>query len=186
MWGGNAARTGVTAAGGKFFFDDDQQFPDTVSATFDYPGDGAVGDRRQLLFEMRLWSTNYPQGVDSGVEFWGTRGKMFISRRGKFQLLAEQNKKVDVRPSQTPEMNVMNNLQNWLAAIRNQEPATADAETAHLSASLPHLANIAVRLNRSLRFDPEGEQILGDDEANALLTRTYREGHWAVPRGADS
>ena len=48
----------VTAAGGKFFFDDDQQFPDTVAAAFNYDGDDSVGSRRQLLFEMRLWSKN--------------------------------------------------------------------------------------------------------------------------------
>ena len=32
-------------------------------------GEGKVGDRRQLIFEMRLWSKNYPFNCDSGVEF---------------------------------------------------------------------------------------------------------------------
>ena len=69
-------------AGGKFFFDDDQEFPDTVTATFDYPGQGSVGERRQLVFEMRIWSANHPYDVDGGVEFLGTGGKMMFSRRG--------------------------------------------------------------------------------------------------------
>ena len=47
-----------------------------------------------------------------------------------------------------------------------------------------HLANIAIRLGRSLDFDPQSEKIVGDDEASQLLTRTYREaGHWANPQG---
>ena len=41
------------------------------------------------------------------------------------------------------------------------------------------LGNIASRLKRTLRFDGKTEQFIGDNEANQLLTRTYREGHWA-------
>ncbi len=173
----------VAVAGGKFYFDDDQQFPDTVTATFDYPGDGRIGSRRQLVFEMRIWCTNYPEGVDGGVEFYGTKGKMFFSRRGKFQLWGERNRRLDQHPSQTPEMNVTNNLRAWLAAIRGEAAATANAHEAHMSASLCHLANIAVRTGRSFDFDPATEQIIDDQEANELLARTYRENHWAVPNG---
>ena len=53
----------------------------------------------------------------------------------------------------------------------------------HLAATIVHLANIATSVGRTLRFDPEKEQILDDLEAARLVRRTYREGHWAVPRG---
>jgi len=33
----------VSASGGKFYFDDDQEFPDMQQVTFEYPGDGSVG-----------------------------------------------------------------------------------------------------------------------------------------------
>jgi hypothetical protein len=50
---------------------------------------------------------------------------------------------------------------------------------------LIHLANASLRVGRSLEFDPKNEQIIGDDEASGLLTRTYRAGgHWAKPQGA--
>ena len=169
----------VSVVGGKYYFDDDQQFPDTVTTTFDYPG--GLGERKQLIFEMRLWATNYPEGVDSGIEFLGTKGKMFFSRRGKFRLLGERNKKLDVAPSVPPKMDVGNNLRAWLSAIRGDAPPTADAETAHMAASLCHLANIGVRVGRSIKFDGQNEQIVGDNEANGLLARRYRDGHWAVP-----
>jgi hypothetical protein len=48
---------------------------------------------------------------------------------------------------------------------------------------LCHLGNIAARVGRALRFDADNEQILGDEEANRLLRRAYRDGHWAVPKG---
>ncbi|MAV38388.1 MAG: dehydrogenase, partial [Planctomycetaceae bacterium] len=95
----------VAVVGGKYFFDDDQQFPDTVTATFEYPGDGAVGSRKQLVFEMRIWCTNYPHQVDGGVEFYGTKGKLFFSRRGKFQVWGQRNQKRETTLSRAPEMN---------------------------------------------------------------------------------
>ena len=76
----------IVALGGKFFFDDDQEFPDTQQVTFEYPSDGKPGNRRMLIYEQRLWSTNYPYNCDSGAEFYGTKGLMFLSRRGKVQV----------------------------------------------------------------------------------------------------
>jgi hypothetical protein len=50
--------------------------------------------------------------------------------------------------------------------------------------AIVHLSNIALRAGRSLDFDPRTETILGDPEASALLSRTYRQGgHWAIPNG---
>jgi len=46
--GGRYAASSISATGGKYFFDDDQQFPDTAMASFEYPGDGKVGSRRML------------------------------------------------------------------------------------------------------------------------------------------
>ncbi len=174
----------VSASGGKYFFDDDQEFPDTMTAVFEYPGDGRIGRRRQLVFEMRLWSTNYPYNVDSGIEFYGTKGQMFISKRGKFQLLDARNKRVERQLSGDSKIAVPDHVDNFLAAIRGNAKLSADARTGHLSASLCHLANMAVRVGRGLRFDPDAEQIIGDNEANELLARNYRRDHWAVPNNS--
>src|SRR5204862_209097 len=70
----------VASLGGKYFFDDDQQFPDTQYALFEYPGDGKVGSRRQLHFEMRIWSPYQPDGVENGNLFYGTDGWMLLSK----------------------------------------------------------------------------------------------------------
>jgi hypothetical protein len=40
-----------------------------------------------------------------------------------------------------------------------------------------HIAGISARLGRSLKWDPVAEQILGDDQANAMLARPYRKGY---------
>ena len=57
----------------------------------------------------------------------------------------------------------------------------------HDSVALVHLANVAVRLGRSPKLEAGKETIAGDEQANALLSRKYREGgHWAVPKGVPS
>ena len=170
----------VAGIGGKYFHDDDQQFPDTLNVVFEYPGDGSVGQRKQLIFEMRLWCTNYPEGVDNGVEFIGSKGRMFISKRGKFFLLAGRNERLDQKPEGPLAASVAAHQRNFVDAIKGQAEPHADALTAHLSSSLSHLANLTARTGRSFAFDPETERA-SDEEVDRLLAREYREGHWAVP-----
>jgi predicted dehydrogenase len=173
--------TKVSALGGKFFFDDDQEFPDTQQVTFEYPGSGKPGDRRLLIYEQRLWSRNYPRQCDSGAEFYGVKGQMFLSRRGKIEVLADGNKPIEVAVTPGAQDDA-SHVRNFCEAIRGQGKLNADALTGHLSTSLCHLGNIATRLGRSLTFDPQTEQVVGDAEANALVRREYRP-HWGTPRG---
>jgi len=177
--------TMVTGLGGKYFFDDDQEFPDTANCVFEWPGDGQVGSRRQMIFEMRLWSTNYPFNCDSGAEFYGTIGRMLLSKRGKVEVFGARERRIEnAKPKQPPRL-VTSHQADFLDAIRAGRKPNADVSEGHDSVALVHLANVAVRLGRSLKLDTKAEQILGDDEANRLLTRTYRQGgHWSVPRNA--
>ena len=175
--------TRIAGLGGKYAFDDDQQFPDTAALVYEYPGDGGVGQRRQLMFEMRLWSGTYPHNCDSGVEFHGTDGMLFVSKRGKLELLDGRNKRVEIPPRAEPILSGSHQA-DFVAAIREGRRPRADIEEAVRSVALVHLGNIAVRLERSIRFDPASGSILGDDQADALLTRDYRGGHWAVPQGS--
>jgi len=170
----------IAAIGGKYFFDDDQEFPDTQQVTFEYPGEGGVRQRKLLIYEQRLWSSNFPRNVDSGAEFYGTTGQMFLSRRGKVQVFDKENKAVPVSIEPGAQNDVAH-TQNFIAAIREGVPLNADALVGHLSTSLCHLGNIATRMGRSLNFDPVTEQIVGDDEANRLVRREYRD-HWARPK----
>jgi predicted dehydrogenase len=174
----------ISAAGGKYFFDDDQEFPDTMQVTFEFPGSGKPGSRRMLIYEQRLWSTSYPFNVDSGAEYIGTKGRMFLSKRGKFEVRGERNSPLDAKLDSVPKASAQQNLQNWVDCIKSEGKPHANIDIAHRTATAAHLANIAIRTGRTIHFDPAREQIAGDDEANALLTRKYRkDGHWGIPHG---
>jgi predicted dehydrogenase len=173
--------TKISAIGGKFFFDDDQQFPDTQQVAFEYPGNGQPGSKRMLIYEQRLWSTNYPHNTDSGAEFYGSKGQMYLSRRGKIEVRGDRNAPIEVSIEPQAQDDAAH-VRNFCEAIRTGTKLNADALTGHLTSSLCHLGNMAARLGRSLTFDPQTEQVVGDDEANALVGRTYRD-HWGKPRG---
>jgi hypothetical protein len=73
-------------------------------------------------------------------------------------------------------------VNDFLDCVRSRKEPHAPAELAHLTCSLVHLGEVAYRVGRVLRFDPASERILGDDEANAMLTKEYRK-PWGMPDG---
>ena len=85
--------TTVAAIGSKYFFDDDQQFPDTQYVVFEYPGNGKVGQKKQLIFEQRIWSPYYQEGYENGNAFYGTKGMLILGKHGGWR--------IERRPQQT-------------------------------------------------------------------------------------
>ena len=59
--------------------------------------------------------------------------------------------------------------------MRTRQKPFRDIEVGHRTATVAHLGNIAYWLNRSLKWDPVKEEILGDPEASRWLDRTKRE-----------
>ena len=171
----------ISAQGGKYVKRDETEFPDTQQVAFEYSGDGKPGSERMLIYEQRLWSTNYPHNCDSGAEYYGTKGQMFLSRRGKLEVTNDQNKPIKVNV-ELGEQNDVLHVKNFCDAIRSGAKLNTGALVGHLSTSLAHLANISTRVGRSLVFDPQTEQVVGDPEANALVRREYRD-HWGTPQG---
>ncbi len=170
----------VAAVGGKYYFDDDQQFPDTQNVLFEYKPDSKSSDPKQLMFEMRIWSPYSPdQGIDNGNMFYGTEGWMLLSKKGIVKVFDKKNKEIEL-PGK-PEAHESHQL-NFIEAIRNKRSLSAPIDIGHISASLCHLGNISTRLGRSLEFNPAKEIFDNDIEANTLLTRKYREAHWAIPK----
>jgi predicted dehydrogenase len=172
----------VTCFGGKTFFDDDQQFPDTQYGVFEYETGGQPeGRRKQFVFEQRIWSPYMQEGYENGAAFYGTEGCLIIGHTAGWRLYGPEDKLIAQR---TGSVDLVAHHTNFLDCIRgDQHHLNADVAVGHRAASIVHLANIAARSGEVLHFDPQREQITNNRPANDLVRRQYRDGHWAVPKG---
>lgn len=171
----------VAALGGKLFFTDDQQFPDTQFVAFDYPANDAGGRRRQLIYEQRIWSPYVQEGFENGNAFYGTEGMMLLGKSGGYKVFGRKNKLIEEVSGGSPDLPAHH--ADFLACARTGAMPRAAIEINHFSTSLCHLGNLATRFGRVLKFDPQAERIVGDEEVGPLVGRRYRD-HWATPKGA--
>lgn len=170
----------ITATGSKYFFDDDQQFPDNQYCIFEWPADDSVKYKRMLVYEQRDWSPYVQEGYENGNAFYGTRGMLILGKNGGWKMFGPRNKLIE---EMSGGFDLPAHHENFYGAVRLGAKANADIAINHISTSLCHLANIACRVGRVVNFDPATERVTGDPEADAMLKRAYREGHWAVPAG---
>lgn len=167
----------MTCLGGKYFFDDDQQFPDTQYAVCEYPVDGNVR-KRQLIFEQRDWTPYVQEDYENGAAFYGTKGCLIIGHSKGWKLYAERNRLIAER---TGGADVKAHHDNFFGAIRGEAKLNAPVDAGLLGAGIVHLANVAARTRSVLEFDAASERVTNHPEADGLLSRRYRAGHWAVP-----
>lgn len=128
--------------------------------------------------EARL---TYASGVEvqvrtggSGVTFVGSAGTLSVQRgaiRTEPAALADTVLGADAVQLYRSD----DHHANWLECIRTRQAPVCPAEVGHRSATCCHLANLAMRLGRELAWDPAAEVFSGDDEANALRSRPWRE-----------
>jgi predicted dehydrogenase len=168
----------ITALGGKYFFDDDQEHADTQTVVFEYPSVGKEGRKKQMIFEQRIWTPYKMEGYENGCAFYGTRGMFIVGHAEGWRLYGPQNKEIK---AMSGRVNLPAHHRDFFNCIRSGNRPSADIEIGHLSASLCHLGNIATRVRRVLNFDPKTEEIQNDKDAAPMVRRQYRE-HWGTPR----
>jgi predicted dehydrogenase len=180
---GVGAPLGAAGSAGKLFFDDDQQTPDTVNVTFRY------AENKTLIFEMRIWAPYGMEGVDNGVEVYGSEGMVQIGRWERvagWRVLDAKGKLVERREEKAGdgggEGRGDRHVRDFIDCVRSRKTPRAPLEVGHASTVHCHLANIVARTGRHVRFDPAYDTIAGDSEASRLLRREYRT-HWATPKG---
>ncbi len=172
--------THISGHGSKMFFTDDQQFPDTQYVTFEYPAADQTSSKQLLIYEHRIWSPYVQEGYENGNAFYGAEGYMIMSKMGGWQLYGPKNELI---AREDGMYSIADHTADFLNAIRTGDKPNAHAETGHRSATLTHLANILARSDHhALQFDPRTERFVDEVEADALVTRTYRNGHWALPK----
>jgi len=74
-----------------------------------------------------------------------------------------------------------NHVGNFVDCVFSGKKPIAPIEDAHRTITIAHLANIALQLGReTLRWNPDRERVIDDEQVNAMLSREYR-GDWRLP-----
>ena len=137
--------------------------------------------KKQLIFEQRIWSPYRQEDYENGAAFYGTKGMLMLGHTVGWRLYGEKNKLI---AEKSGGADLVAHHTNFFDCIRGQQKQlNADVKAGHIAATIVHLSNIAARLGRTLQFDPIAETVANDDQANALVRRTYRDSHWATPKG---
>jgi predicted dehydrogenase len=180
-WGlGVKYPTKVSAMGGHFMFDDDQETPNTLAATYEFDD---AGKKKFMVFEVRHWITNHEAGINEtgadkeintvGAIFYGSKGYMVVTDEDHATYYTFLGREQQPGPSGHDQGN---NWANFIDALRTRKHSDLNApiEEGAISTTLVHLANISYRLGRTLRFDADSYSCIGDEEANAMFRRKYR------------
>ncbi|HZV37003.1 MAG TPA: Gfo/Idh/MocA family oxidoreductase [Verrucomicrobiae bacterium] len=162
---------------------------DTQSITFDF------GDLR-MVWQHRTWGTwpdkDYPWAAilygDKGtlkLSVWGydfipVEGTDTIHRPVTMELeqFPEDKTEKDLEKHVAPAVRA--HMKNFLSCIASRGRPVSDIEQGYISTTSCILANLSMRVGRTLAWDPEAGRIIGDDEANNLLRRPYRD-PWVHP-----
>jgi predicted dehydrogenase len=182
-WGMNVtAPKAAVSVGGKFGFPDDaEETPDTQQALWEFDGFSMIWEHATAIGQG-------PYMRDHGVAFHGNNGVLVVDRGG-WEVLAETE-----TPSGSPKRYRMAgeprrgtggtdshlaHVKNFLECMDSRARPRSDVEIGHNSMIACHLGNIAYRLGRRVAWDVAGEKMIGDAEAQALVTRPYRA-PWAL------
>jgi len=164
----------VSASGGKFVLDDNRETPDTILATFQYPGFICTYENRVANGAPLL------NGKTNGVTFHGTDGTLFVDRQG-LEIFPETRKSGETTVDRTQALKVENSnqhhldhMKNFIDCVRSRATPVADIEIGHRSTTTALLGNIAYRTGRRIEWDGARERIVGDPKAAAQLARAYR------------
>jgi len=202
----------VSAMGGHFMFDDDQETPNTLNTTVYF--NDANGKRKLMEIEVRHWITNHEAEIGTGVYgrsavppagikpaaykkppekqsavkqqslgpqdaktntigniFYGSKGVLAIDGYDAYKTWLTNQ--LEPGPSGKASGD---HYANFIECVRSRrgEDIHSPIEEAHISTTVLHLANASYRLGRTLNFDPDKQQVIGDDEANRMLRGTYR------------
>jgi predicted dehydrogenase len=108
-----------------------------------------------------------------GIKFFGDKGWVHVNR-GFLKTFPDDlvNEKIgpgDVHLFQSP-----GHRENFMDCVISRERPLCDVEIGYRSVSVCHIGNIALRTGRELRWDPQAEQFIGDEDANRWLNKPMR------------
>jgi predicted dehydrogenase len=186
QWMTGAMPTRVSAFAQRRSLEGFGETPDAFEAMYEFPG-----------FLLTWTNSEVSVGRWRGLEICGTKGTLSIGRAG-FQITADRVIPADAQiprvsfsgapageyPSRTEAITdegyeqvrdqFVPHVRDFLSCIRSRQQPVSDLASAQRTATACHLANVAMRVGRVVRWDPNANDVVDDPEASALLTKRYR------------
>jgi len=157
----------VSCTGGKYAIDDMAETPDTQIATYEF------GDFT-LIWEHQYHGAHGCEGREHGVAFYGTEATLIVTAKG-WEIAPEPDRKVETIKKQASNRDCReDHVRDFLNCVRSRKRPVTDVEVGHHVSTVAALGNIALRVGRSIAWNAAKEQVIGDAEANRLITRPYR------------
>ncbi len=151
----------------------------------------------KVVWQHRTWGEAPDPKYPWGATLYGDKGTLKASvysydftpsAKGEAAIHQDVTYELDQYPEDRTEKDlekhcapaIRKHMRDFLAAIETRGKPVADIEQGHISTSSCILANIAMKLGRTLEWDPRTQRVIGDQEANRLLRRDYRR-PWVHP-----
>jgi predicted dehydrogenase len=156
--------------------------PVEIEGTGVYPKNGIYNVPMEYKFTCKysngvVMTVANNKQIPQGTKWYGESGKWIYVKRGRLEANPASVLKEVIGPDEIKLYRSRDHKQNFLDCVKNRKEAIAPAEVAHRSISIGLLGEIAMLTERKLKWDPDKERFLNDEQASRMLSRPMR-GPW--------
>ncbi|RMG20701.1 MAG: gfo/Idh/MocA family oxidoreductase, partial [Bacteroidetes bacterium] len=177
-WTEEKAPKTIFSSGGKFIRQDNSDAPDTQVATFQF-------EDFILYWQNKQCAPNANEDHNVGCYFYGTEGTFHMGWLDGWTFYPKNKNKSIIHQEPSLHLPDHQNIKELWADFRNaidkMHLPVCDIHTGHLATNMSLLAVLSYKLGRSLKWDADAEVVIGDEQANSMLSRAYR-GQWEYPK----
>lgn len=167
----------VHSTGGRHIKETSTTAPDTQVVNYEFEDFTAV-------WEHRRYAGNRPEHTNIGCYFYGTEGVFHMGWLDGWTFFPSNKDKPTIHEDpqlhDPDKQNIPELWQDFLTSIEKKQHPVCDIEIGHRSTNMSLLGMLSYKLGRSIEWDGDNQKIVGDQEANNLLSREYR-GPWEYP-----
>ncbi|MGW8257919.1 MAG: Gfo/Idh/MocA family protein [Thermoguttaceae bacterium] len=141
---------------------------------------GQVGEHQKTPREKVEWlfGKDVPDELKTikrnGIMFIGDKGRVFVNRGGVYGRPVEELKENPLPSNAWRVTSGLDHMANFFECVKSRKQPCAPVQVEHRTVTACHLTNISIWAKRKIVWDPVTQQIVGDDEANAMQTRPQR------------
>ena len=163
------------------FFNGETELPNGFNAPTKFHIDLKFANGTLLSVNDSYTSPDGETSFGNGILIEGDKGRIFVNRGRLSGKPAEELSDADEQWLDEEVVRLYRgrkpggHMQNFFDCVKDRSLPISDVFTHHRTMTSCHLSNITLLLGRKLKWDPEKEEFLGDDQANALMSRRQRK-----------